>query len=76
MEGHVHLCDKNALRERKAIRNEFEDTKGVNRIRKSKKDKQHNGLKKKYKGTNNYLQNTANNNDLQSTTQKTNDRST
>jgi hypothetical protein len=21
MEGHVHLCDKNALRERKAIRN-------------------------------------------------------
>ena len=28
----------------------FEDTKGVIRIRKSKKDRQHNGQKKKYKG--------------------------
>jgi hypothetical protein len=28
---------------------EFEDTKGVIRIRKSKKDRQHNGQKKKYK---------------------------
>ncbi len=28
---------------------EFEDTKGVIRIRKSKKDRQHNGLKKKDK---------------------------
>ena len=38
---------------------EFEDTKGVIRIRKSKKDRQHNGHKKKYKMTNNDLQNIA-----------------
>jgi hypothetical protein len=36
---------------------EFEDTKGVIRIRKSKKDRQHNGQEKKDKGTNNDLQN-------------------
>ena len=36
---------------------EFEDTKWVIRIRKSKKDRQHNGQKKKDKGTNNDLQN-------------------
>jgi len=36
---------------------EFEDIKGVIRIRKSKKDTQHNGQKKKYKRTNNDLQN-------------------
>jgi hypothetical protein len=35
---------------------EFEDTKGVIRIHKSKKNRQHNG-KKKYKRTNNDLQN-------------------
>jgi hypothetical protein len=35
----------------------FEDTKGVLRIRKSKKNRQHNGKKKKYKKTNNDLQN-------------------
>jgi hypothetical protein len=35
---------------------EFEDTKGVIRIRISKKNRQHNGQKKKYKGTNNDLQ--------------------
>ena len=35
----------------------FEDTKGVNRIYKSKKDRQQNGQKKKDKGTNNDLQN-------------------
>ena len=40
---------------------EFEDTKGEIRIRKSKRDKQHNGQKKTHKRTNN---------DLQSTTQK------
>jgi hypothetical protein len=34
-----------------------EDTKGVIRISISKKDRQHNGLKKKYKRTNNDLQN-------------------
>ena len=36
---------------------EFEDTKGVIRIRISKKDRQHNGQKKKDKRTNNDLQN-------------------
>ena len=36
---------------------EFEDIKGVNRIRKLKKDRQHNGQKKKDKKTNNDLQN-------------------
>jgi hypothetical protein len=35
---------------------EFDDTKGVIRIHKSKKDRQHNDLKKKYKRTNNHLQ--------------------
>ena len=44
---------------------EFEDPKGVIRIRKSKKDRQHNGQKK-----------TMTNNDLQSITQKTKDRVT
>jgi hypothetical protein len=34
---------------------EFEDTKGVIRIRISKKNRQNNGQKKKYKRTNNYL---------------------
>jgi hypothetical protein len=36
---------------------EFEDTKGAIRIHKSKKNRQHNGQKKKYKRTNNDLQN-------------------
>jgi hypothetical protein len=36
---------------------EFEDTKGVSRIRKSKKERQHNGQKIKDKRTNNDLQN-------------------
>ena len=36
---------------------EFEDTKGVIRIRKSKKNRQHNEQKKKYKRTNNDLKN-------------------
>jgi hypothetical protein len=45
---------------------EFEDTKGVIRILKSK-DRQHNGQKKKYKSTNN---------DLQTITHKTKDRVT
>ena len=36
---------------------EFEDTKGVIRIRISKKNRQHNGNKKKYKRTNNDPQN-------------------
>jgi hypothetical protein len=37
---------------------EFEDTKGVIRIRISKKKRQHNGQKKKYKTTNNDLHRT------------------
>jgi hypothetical protein len=36
---------------------EFEDTKEIIRIRKSKKDRQLNGQRKKDKGTNNDLQN-------------------
>ena len=40
-----------------AVREEFEDTKGVIRIPISKKSRQHNGQKKKYKRTNNELQN-------------------
>jgi len=39
------------------IKEELEDTKGVIRIRISKKNRQHNGQQKKYKGTNNDLQN-------------------
>ena len=35
------------------FKEEFEDTKGVIRIRISKKSRQHNGQKKKYKRTNN-----------------------
>ena len=38
------------------IQEEFEDTKGVIRIRISKKNRHHNGQKKKYKRTNNDLQ--------------------
>jgi hypothetical protein len=45
----------------------FENTKGAIRSRKSKKDRQHNGQKKKDKRSNN---------DLQSTTQKTKDQAT
>jgi hypothetical protein len=39
------------------VQEEFEDTKGVIRIRITKKNRQHNGQKKKCKGTNNELQN-------------------
>jgi hypothetical protein len=39
------------------VKKEFEDTKGVIKIRISKKNRQHNGQKKKYKWTNNDLQN-------------------
>jgi len=46
---------------------DFEDTKGIIRIRKSKKDRQHNGQNKKEIRTNN---------DLQSITHKTKDRVT
>ena len=47
------------------MQEEFEDTKGVTRIRKSKKDRQHNDQKKKDKRTNT---------DLQNITHKTKDR--
>jgi len=36
---------------------QFEDTNGAIRNRTSKKNRQHNGQKKKYKRTNNYRQN-------------------
>jgi len=36
---------------------EFEDTKGIIKIRKSRKDRQHNGQQKRDKRTNNYPQN-------------------
>ena len=52
---------------RSANLEEFEDTKGVIRIRKSKKERQHNDNKK---------QNNMTNNDLQNTTQKTKERAT
>ena len=39
------------------LKEEFEDTKGEIRIRISKKNRQHNGQKKKYKRTNNDQQN-------------------
>ena len=39
------------------FREKFEDTKGVIRIRNQKKDRKHNGQKKKDKRTNNNLQN-------------------
>jgi hypothetical protein len=46
----------NSLSTRKKME-EFEDTKGAIKIRISKKDRHHNGQKKKYKRTNNDLQN-------------------
>jgi len=51
----------------RCIQEEFEDIKGVFRIRKSKQNRQHNGQKKKDKRTNN---------DLQNITHKTKDRIT
>jgi len=50
-----------------AFQEEFEETKGIIRIRKPKKDRGHNGQKKKGKRTNN---------DLQNITHKTKDRET
>jgi len=38
------------------IQEEFENTKGVIRLRISKRNRQHNGQMQKYKRTNNYLQ--------------------
>ena len=42
----------------KELQEEFEDTKEAIRIRIPKKNRQHNGQKKKYKSTNNDPQNT------------------
>ena len=41
------------------LQEEFEHTKGIIRIRISKKNTQHNGQKKRYKRTNNGLENTT-----------------
>jgi hypothetical protein len=51
---HMHAC---TYLSRTIIQEEFEDSKGAIRIRISKKNGQHNGQKKKYKRTNNDLQN-------------------
>ena len=54
------ITDMNRLRPFKYVIStlgEFEDTKGAIRIRRSKKNRQHNGQKKKYKKTNNDQQN-------------------
>ena len=53
---------------KKVLKQELEVTKVVNRISKSKKDKQHNGNQKK--------RDNRTNNDLQKTTQKIKDRAT
>ena len=56
---------------------EFEDTKGVIRIRKSKKHRQHNGLKKKHRQHNGLKKmNNKTNLDQQKTAQKTKNRAT
>ena len=49
--------DNSEILETLGTQEEFEDTKEVIRIRISKKNRQHNGQKKKYKRTNNDLQN-------------------
>jgi hypothetical protein len=56
-------------------RYKFEDTKGVIRIRISKKNRQHNGQKKTYKRTNNDLQNTHTQNQRSSNTKNAKNRS-
>jgi len=48
----TYSVSKHSLCNYEEKKDEFEDTKGVIRIRKSKKNKQHNGQKKKDKGTN------------------------
>ena len=59
----MHYCNMYEILH--MLLDEFEDIKGVMKIRISKKDRQNNGQKKTYKMTNN---------DIQSTTQKTKDR--
>jgi hypothetical protein len=45
------LCRNVKVEQQKPYKKEFEDTKGVIRIHVSKKNRQHNGQKKKYKRT-------------------------
>jgi len=54
------LCEveNNTLYLCKIYKEKFEDTKGLIRIRRSKKNRQHNDQIKNYKRTNNDLQNT------------------
>ena len=59
----IIFCHYCRLR-KSVLQEEFEDTKGVIKTRKSKKGRQHNEEKKRYKRTNN---------DLKNTTQKTKD---
>ena len=61
-----NICSR-FRQEQQHVREEFEDTKGVIRIRKSKKDRQHNGQGENDKRTNN---------DFQNITHKTKDRAT
>jgi hypothetical protein len=51
----MHICIYFVIKRK--YQEVFEDIKGVIRIRKSKKDRQHNGQTKKDKRTNNDLQN-------------------
>jgi hypothetical protein len=54
---HVHIRSAGVDSSGPEVCEEFRDTKGVIRIRISKRNRQHNGQKKKYKRTNNDLQN-------------------
>ena len=53
----ISNCNHFSIHVPEIIKEEFEGTKGVIKIRISKKNRQHNGQKKKYKRTNNDLQN-------------------
>jgi hypothetical protein len=56
-EGRHVRIRKTIYLDQKLYEEEFEDSKGIIRIRKSKNDRQHNGQKKKDKRTNNDLLN-------------------
>jgi len=58
-----HVMENVYLYMESTMQEEFEDTKWVIIIQISKENRQHNGQKKKYKGTNNDLQNTHKTND-------------
>ena len=53
----IDKCTMHIHHKTDKLQDKFEDTKGVIRIHKSKKGRQHNDQKKKDKGTNNDLQN-------------------